>query len=345
MTRTQYVEYLIATHGNYTCTHLADHLRSESGERTISHDAISDFLCDEKMTPRSLWDAVAPLLVDSTDAFLLVDDSVQDKRYSSKIGMVRLQYSGAEHGLVRGIGVVNLVHSSGTEGDFHPIDYRLFDPEGDGKTKNEHFREMLVRAKSDKCIKAQTVLFDSWYAAADNLKLIHRLGLVFITTLKSNRMVSLSRESGYVHLQTVDWTADRLRHGVRVKLKELPFPVLLFKIVATNGDIDWVVTNRATEDTDQSSFTADAVQQQNAVRWQIEQMHREVKQLVGSEKCQCRKARSQRNHLAYCYHAWLALKINARKLGTTLYALQSSLFTDYLRAELKKPRIKAAHLT
>jgi hypothetical protein len=265
-------------------------------------------------------------LADSAHAYLLVDDSVQNKQYSSKIEMVRLQYSGAEHGLVRGIGVVNLVHSSGTEGDFYPIDYRIYDPNCDGKTKHEHFREMLVRAKSDKGIKARTILFDSWYAASDTLKFLHRLDLFFITTLKSNRMVSLSRESGYVHLQDIDWTVDQLGHGISVKLKELPFRVLLFKVVAPNGDIDWIVTNRM--ETSQGSLTRGDVAQQNAVRWQIEQMHREIKQLVGSEKCQCRKARSQRNHLACCYHAWLALKINARKIGTTLYALQSSMLCN-----------------
>jgi len=28
-----------------------------------------------------------------------------------------------------------------------------------------------------------------------------------------------------------------------VKLKEVPFKVQLFKVVATDGDIDWVITN------------------------------------------------------------------------------------------------------
>ena len=47
---------------------------------------------------------------------------------------------------MHGIGVVNLVHHSGAAGDFYPIDYRIYAPEMDGKTKNDHFREMLVRA-------------------------------------------------------------------------------------------------------------------------------------------------------------------------------------------------------
>jgi hypothetical protein len=59
---------------------------------------------------------------------------------------VKLQYSGAEHGLVRGIGMVNLVHSAGNKQDFCPIDYRIYAPDQDGKTKNEHFSEMVTNA-------------------------------------------------------------------------------------------------------------------------------------------------------------------------------------------------------
>lgn len=161
---------------------------------------------------------------------------------------------------------------------------------------------MVIHAKSDKGIKANTVLFDAWCASVGNLKVLHRLGLDFVTTLKSNRLVSVSKdqhkESGYVHVDTLAWDEDTLKHGCLVKLKELPFLVRLFKssyfkIVAPNGDIEWVITNRGLdEDTDDGSharFRSDDVQKENAVRWQIEQLHRELKQLVGTEKCQCRE--------------------------------------------------------
>jgi hypothetical protein len=338
MNKQQYIEYLIATPGNYTCTNLADHLE---GEAAVSHDTISDYLRREKLTPRGLWEVVQPLVVDDPDSYLILDDSVQDKRYSQKIELVRRQYSGAEHGLVRGIGVINLVHSSAA-GDFYPIDYRLYDPAGDGKSKNQHFREMLVRAKHDKGLQAQTVLFDSWYASVDNLKLIQRLELYFVTTLKSNRLVSLTQEEGYIHLQDIAWTEEQLQHGVVVKLKELPFKVRLFKLVAPDGDIDWVITNRphAAEDP-QRPLTAADVQQENARRWQIEHLHRELKQLTGSEKCQCRKARSQRNHLACCYFAWLTLKVRATQSNTSLYHVRASLFSDFLRSQLRNPSLPA----
>ena len=230
ITKLQYVEYLISAVTNYTGTHLAEHLDG------VSHDTVTDYLHSEHLTARHLWELVGGLLNDSAQAFLIGDDSVQDKRYSRFIELVKRQYSGAAGGVVRGIGVVNVVHSSGAAGDFYPIDYRIYAPDTDGKTKNEHLREMLVSAVADKQIQAKTVRIDSWYGGADNLKLIHRLGLVFFTTLKENRLVSLSKEAGYIHLHQIDWTPERLQHGVLVKLKEVPFQVQLFKLVATHGD-------------------------------------------------------------------------------------------------------------
>jgi hypothetical protein len=330
ITKQQYVEYLISTVGNFTGTNLAEHLDE------VSHDTITDYLQTERLTARTLWELVEGLIADSPDAFLIVDDSVQDKRYSRFIELVKLQYSGAEHGLVRGIGIVNLVHSAGAEQDFYPIDYRIYAPDQDGKTKNEHFIEMVRNALSDKRIHAKRILFDTWYASADNLKLVHRLGLTFFTTLKSNRMVSLSKEAGYIHLDQIEWTPERLENGLMVKLKEVPFKVRLFKVVATNGDIDWVITNCPDE-----TLTTQAAQDVSDVRWQVEELHRGLKQLTGTEKCQCRKGRSQRNHIACCYHAWLSLKVKASELGKTLYQTKHDLLSDYLRAELRQPRIHA----
>ena len=127
-------------------------------------------------------------------------------------------------------------------------------------------------------------------------------------------MVSLRADDGYIHLDAIDWNDEQLTHGIIVKLKKVPFKVKLFKVVAINGDIDWVITN----DLDETMITQVA-QNANELRWQVEEFHRELKQLTGSAKCQCRKARSQRNHLACCYHAWLSLKAHATLLNKTIY--------------------------
>mgnify|MGYP001571284470 CR=1 FL=1 len=330
ITKRQYIEYLLHTPINYTGTNLANHMED------VSHDAVSDYLAREKATARQIWELAKEVIKDDEKSYLIVDDSVQDKRYSRKIELVKNQYSGAEHGLVNGIGIVNLVHSDG--GTYAPIDYRIYAPMQDGKTKNEHFRDMLIAAKKEKGIKAEVILFDSWYASVENLKLIHRMPMQFITTLKENRLISLSKEGGYIHLQEIEWTEERKRYGVKIKLQEVPFHVQLFKLVATNGDIDWVITNCP------EKITADLVQKENKVRWNIETMHRELKQLTGIEKCQSRKARSQRNHISYCYQAWFALKKKAKETDITIYALRNNLFSEYLKKVLRQPIIPAYHL-
>jgi hypothetical protein len=170
------------------------------------------------------------------------------------------------HTTVKGIGLVNLIHSAGNDGDFWPIDYRIYHPETDGKTKNDHFAEMFKRIITHKHLKAKRILFDTWYASVNNLKLIHKHDWVFFTTLKSNRLVSLSRDSGYQHLDTLVFDEKTSVTGLTIKLKEVPFMVKLFKIVAPNGDIDWVITNDL--DVSVNLFVADLA---NDNRWQIEQ--------------------------------------------------------------------------
>lgn len=258
---------------------------------------------------------VHPRLKDSAAAYLIGDDRVQNQQYWRKIEPVKKQYRGAVHGLVRGIGVVNRVHSDGQ--DFYPIDDRISAPEADGKTQNDPFRQRVLNAKSDQPIKARTRLFDRGYASVDNLKLLQRRGRFFITPLKDKRRVRLSKAAGSIHRQAIEWTEHRLTDGVPIQLKAIRFKVQLFKRVAPNGDLDWVITNHP-----EGCFTTAAIQDEPAGRWQIEQLHRELKQLTGSEKCEGRKARSQRNHLACCYLAWLALKVKAHQLGKTLYAVQ-----------------------
>jgi hypothetical protein len=326
MKKNDYIEFLIHTPLNYTATTLSDH------KEGVSHDSVSRFLAQSKSTARDIWELSKTLIHDDEGSYLIADDSVQNKQYSKEIDLVKLQYSGAEHGLVRGIGIVNLVHSDGVE--YYPIDYRVYAPEHDGKSKNDHFQDMLIAAKHDKLIKAITVLMDSWYASVSNLKLIHRMGMVFFTTLKSNRLVSLTKEGGYIHLEEIELDKRRQAEGVLVKLQEVPFKVRLFKVVATNGNVDWMITNSPDR-----NLTTEVVQEKNKVRWKIEQFHREVKNVVGLEKCQSRKGRSQRNHIAYAYQAWLSLKVASDKLQKTIYGIKTDLLDEYLFTVMKQPII------
>lgn len=157
---------------------------------------------------------------------------------------------------------------------------------------------------------------------------------MFFTTQKSKRLVLLSKESGYMNLQDIEWSPDQLREGWMVKLHKVPFQVRLFKIVATNGNIEWLITNEA------DLKDVDVVRQNGDFRWQIEDFHRGFKQLTGSEKCQCRSEILQRNHIACCCFAWITLAIEAKKQNTTLYQVHKSMLKPFLMQQIANPTIK-----
>ncbi|NEO65897.1 MAG: hypothetical protein F6J98_38095 [Moorea sp. SIO4G2] len=88
------------------------------------------------------WVAPEYIEVDE-NGYLVVDDTVLDKNPSHKIELVRKQYSGNTHSVVRGIGVVNCIYVNSKTGKFWVIDYRIYAPEQDGKTKLDHVEDIL----------------------------------------------------------------------------------------------------------------------------------------------------------------------------------------------------------
>ena len=80
--------------------------------------------------------------------------------------------------------------------------------------------------------------------------------------------------------------------------------------MATNSDIEWFITNYLA-----AHPTRELVLEAAPVRWQVEEFHRSFKQLTGLERCQCRKAMAQRNHLTYCCLSRISLRQHARRMG------------------------------
>lgn len=105
-TKLNYCQYLLSSQINYTITNLAEHLEQ------ISHDQINRYLKNEKLTPRLLWDNVKELIEVNTQAYLVFDDTVLDKRYATEIETSKRQYSGNEHRVIQGIGLINCIYSS-----------------------------------------------------------------------------------------------------------------------------------------------------------------------------------------------------------------------------------------
>jgi hypothetical protein len=308
-TKLDYCQYLLSSPINYTVTNLADHLNG------ISHDRINRYLRGEKLTPRLLWDNVKPLLQPSENGYILFDDTVLDKRHSASIELSRRQYSGNEHRVIRGIGLISCVYVNGTTGQFWVIDYRLYDPDGDGQSKLEHVAAMLDGVVYSKQLPFTTVLMDSWYATQKLMAQIDQLEKLYYCPLKTNRRVDDSGGAApYVRVDELVWSAETLQQCKLIKLRGFPKDkkVKLFRVTVSTNRTEFVATN------DLAQASTNAVQDVCAVRWKIEEFHRELKQLTGVEACQCRKARIQRNHIGCALLVWTRLKALAYQSGMLL---------------------------
>ena len=331
MTCLDYCQYLLVTQINYTLTNFADH------SSKFSHDKVNRFLKGEKITPRRIWDNVKSQLVTTESGYLIFDDTVLDKNFSFKIELVRRQYSGNAKKVIKGIGVVTCIYVNPLIDQFWLIDYRIYDPDNDGKTKLEHAQDMLQGAVYQKQLPFQGVLMDTWYATKKVMLLIESLNKQYYCPLKNNRQVD---ESTGIHpYQRVDslcWSEEELAFGKTIKIKGFPqkHKVKLFRVEVSTHRTDYVVTNDLTQD------STKATHQACGFRWRIEQLHREGKQLTGWEKCQCRKARIQRNHIGCALLVWVRLKYLAIANSSNVYQLKNGLLDRYLIQQLKNPSLK-----
>lgn len=260
---------------------------SEVSPEPLSHDGISRWLQSRQLRPSGIWEAAEALIPKEEPCLLLADDSVLDKRYSRKIECVQPQYSGNAHQVISGIGLVNLVWRGLVGGDYVPVDYRVYEKTADGKTKNDHFREMLHLAKQ-RGLTPDAVVMDAWYSSLANLKAIREMGWIFVTCLRKNRTVNrgeilenldIPDEGRQVHLRGFGW-------------------VIVYRFVAKNGRTDYVATNML-------ACSRTRIEGHFRARWSIEVFHRELKQTCGVERCQARTSRAQRNHIFLAIIAWL----------------------------------------
>lgn len=331
VTRLDYCQYLLGSQINYTLTNFAEH------SEQFSHDAINRYLANDCIEPRLLWEQVRAQLVITKDAYVVFDDTVLDKNHSFNIDLVRRQYSGNAHGLIKGIGVVTCVYVNAQTNQFWVIDYRIYDPDGDGKTKLDHLQEMLTNLIEHKELAFRTVLMDTWYASKDVMLLIEEMEKIYYCPLKDNRQVDDSLGSHPYHrVDALLWSESEQEGGKLIKIKGFPkeHKVKCFRVVLSTKRTDYVVTN----DVAQGSTTA--AQEACGWRWKIEQFHRETKQVTGIEGCQCRKARIVRNHIGCAMLVWVRLKQVAEETKQTIYQVKFGLLSDYLRQHLKSPAVK-----
>jgi len=329
-----YCQYLLVAEKNYTCTNFADH------SETLSHDKINRFLKNGKFTPKMIWEKAKGDIVLHPNAYLLFDDTVVDKNFSHKIKLVRRQYSGNAHGLVKGIGVVTCVYVNPELNRYWIIDMRIFAPEDDGKTKLDHLNDMLENTIFSKGIPFRTVLMDSWYATKDVILGLEKRGKIYYCPLKKNRKVddgskNEKGEKSYEQVGNLQWAKEEEIHGKKVKIHKFPkeHKVQLFRVAVSTNRTEFIITN------DETQKNTDDTRHECAIRWKIEQLHREGKQLTGIEKCQCRTARIQRNHILSSWLVWIEFAQQAWIKKISLYRLKNSLLDFHISSQLLNPSI------
>lgn len=259
---------------------------SEVSPEPLSHDSISRWLSSNSFRPRDIWQIAEGYIRKDEDCLLIADDTILNKSRSEKIELVHYQYSGNAHDVIAGIGLVNLLWHGLENQESVPIDYRVYDKDTDGKTKNEHFREMLKIAKQ-RGIKPSAVVMDAWYSSLDNLKAIRDFGWIWVAGLKKNRKVNRNEL-----LEKLDIPDE----GLKVHLRGYGW-ITVFRFVASNGRTDYIGTNM-------EFSTRNQVESITKARWSIEVYHRELKQTCGIERCQARTSRAQRNHIFLAIAAW-----------------------------------------
>ncbi len=333
-TRLDYCQYLVSSQINYTLTNFADH------SLKFSHAQLNRYLRDDKLTPRLVWEQTTGQIIMSPNGYLIFDDTVADKNYSSAIELVRRQYSGNTKSVIRGIGIVTCLYVNPELDQFWLIDYRLFAPDTDGKTKLDHVKEMFDLAIHGKQLSFRCVLMDTWYAARALMMHIERSGKLYYCPLPDNRQIDEGDGSviNYRRVDSLSWNEQETAQGKNIHVKDFPkgHRLQLFRLVVSADRTDYVVTNDLTQD------STNETRQVCAIRWKIEQLHREVKQVTGLEQCQCRKSRIQRNHIACAMLVWCRFKELAYETGRTVYQIKFGQLSEYLIEQLKSPSVKMA---
>lgn len=313
-----YINFLVATPRNYSCVEAAS-VQPERDD-VPSHDAFTRLLTRLEPDAAALWQEAQSQVMRQAGV-LIIDDSTLDKPYARQIELVSRHWSGKHQAVVQGINLVTLLW---TDGERHiPCDYRLYAKAQDGLTKNDHFRQMLLTAHRRGFVPA-CVLFDSWYASLDNLKLVRNLGWRWLTQLKRNRLVN-PEGTGLRPLSEVELAAT----GTVVHLKGYGL-IKVFRLVAPDGDIEYWATNDLTMDELQRLHYAEYV-------WAIESYHRGIKQCCGIEKAQVRSAVAQRNHIGLALRAFLRLERFAFIFGVSWYEAKTAIIRRAVMAYLAQP--------
>lgn len=339
-----YTDYLVSAFGAVTSTGLSDLLDS-----AVSHDRISRMLSRREFTQQDYWQAIKGMVrrVESPQGVIKVDDTIEEKPYSTENEIICWHYDHSKDRNVKGINIINFVYqpypSSQTSFSL-PVAFEIVEKteqfvdlkSGKVKRRNSRGKNEIVRTRLRilhqlNKVKFQTVLWDSWYSSKENFEFVHlELKKTFIGAIKSNRKVALTlqdkKQGKFTKISELQWHQVESRI---VYLQGVDFPFLLAKQVFTNKDGSngelFLVSNDL-------NLTAPELFSTYQERWGVEVFHRSLKQNVGLEKSPTKYEVTQRNHIFAAMLAWIKLEILSLKEQTNHYGFKTKLYVKAIRA-------------
>lgn len=320
VTDEDYINFIIATPRDVTATE-AERVQPES-INAPAHDAFTRLLQRLEPDSETLWQE-SRTQIEKASGILVLDDSTLEKPFSKFNALVYQHWSGKEKAVVSGINLLTLLWTDGVR--CVPVDYRVFDKDRDGKTKNDHFSEMLMTA-FERGFKPKLVCFDSWYGSIANLKLVRSLGWHFLTRLKANRQIRVAGGK----LQAVSEAGLAGGDGTLCWLKGFG-EIKVFRVRDINGASEYWATS-LTELSEAERET------QARAAWRIEMYHRALKQQCLIERAQCRRLRPVLNHIGLCIRAFVRLESHCYREKMSWIQAKTDIIRDAVRAYLADPR-------
>jgi len=339
-----YSDYLLSSFRLATATGLSAML-----DNSYSHDQITRFLGEREYSQKEYWQIVKPIIrqIEQTDGAILIDDTIEEKPHTDESELICWHYDHSQGRSVKGVNLLNFVyHSEHPLGETFsiPVAYEtVTKPEiyldkktNKYKRRSEISKNESVRQRLEILVHVNRVLFtyvvnDIWFSSKENMCWIKEtLGKEFVMAIKGNRLIALSdedkRQGCFVSLADIDLTAGQVRS---VYLKGIDFPVLVAKQIFINQDGSTGILYLVSSDI---TLTYDKLTAIYKKRWNVELIHKSLKQNAALERSPTKTIKSQSNHIFASMVAVTKLECLKCKHQTNHFALKYKLYLKAIKA-------------
>ncbi len=324
----------------------------------VSHDTLSDMLVHPCWSATIIMChllnfAISQVVCHPIPCWLILDDVILPHNSAKKMYGTYYDYDYVNCRNIRCMRLVVLVWTNGIINI--PVAFSLWHKKGSqylkdtGKhyrTKNELAR-ILVYLVVRKGLHFNFITFDEWYSKAENLSFFHRLELIFVTSVKSNRKIRIEFISPFIQEESkkrrkkrnclnytcMEWAelfhtrdypyyssihARARRTFVHLKGVKTLLKLVCIKNYANNKhfkDIHTPVDKRAKDPnkyliTNGLLLTIPQIVNNYRRRWTIEVAFRTLKQEFALGKCQAHKSiEPHLRHTALCFFAFVLLQL------------------------------------